>query len=86
MDRRERRIQKAIQPGETFKYEYTLKQHGHFHDHSAPRRDYTDAARPYACSSFIQRMSEEPPDRDYAIMLSEWKIEVRRSPPDPIRE
>ncbi len=36
--------QKAIQPGETFKYEFTLRQHGTLHVPLAPRRDDADGA------------------------------------------
>ena len=34
--------QRAIRPGETFKYEFTLRQHGDVHVPLAPRRDDTD--------------------------------------------
>ena len=37
--------QRAIQPGETFKYEFTLRAARHVHVPPAPRRDDADGAR-----------------------------------------
>jgi manganese oxidase len=76
--------QKAIQPGETFKYEYTLKQHGTFMYHS--HHDEMTQMQLGMMGLFIihpKNPTTPPPDRDYAIMLSEWKIEVGASRPDP---
>ncbi|MCI0541480.1 MAG: copper oxidase [Verrucomicrobiales bacterium] len=75
--------QKAIQSGETFKYEYTLKQHGTFMYHS--HHDEMTQMQLGMLGLFIihPRNSPKPPDRDYAIMLSEWKIEVGARRPDP---
>jgi FtsP/CotA-like multicopper oxidase with cupredoxin domain len=69
--------QKPIQPGETFKYEYTLKQHGTFMYHS--HHDEMTQMQLGMIGLFVihpKNARKEPPDRDYAIMLSEWKIEV----------
>jgi hypothetical protein len=76
--------QKAIQPGETFKYEFTLKQHGTFMYHS--HHDEMTQMQLGMMGLFIihpKNPSTPLPDRDYAIMLSEWKIEVGASRPDP---
>lgn len=76
--------QKAIQPGETFKYEFTLKQHGSFMYHS--HHDEMTQMQLGMVGLFIihpLRPTAPPPDRDYAIMLSEWKVEVGASRPDP---
>jgi FtsP/CotA-like multicopper oxidase with cupredoxin domain len=76
--------QKAIQPGETFKYEFTLKQHGTFMYHS--HHDEMTQMQLGMMGLFIihpKNPSPPLPDRDYAIMLSEWKIEVGASRPDP---
>jgi FtsP/CotA-like multicopper oxidase with cupredoxin domain len=76
--------QKAIQPGETFKYEYTLKQHGTFMYHS--HHDEMTQMQLGMMGLFIihpKNPNSPPPDRDYAIMLSEWKIEVGARRPDP---
>lgn len=76
--------QKAIQPGETFKYEYTLKQHGTFMYHS--HHDEMTQMQLGMMGLFVvhpKNAEKSPPDRDYAIMLSEWKIEVGARRPDP---
>ena len=74
--------QGAIQPGETFKYEFTLKQHGTFMYHS--HHDEMTQMQLGMIGLFIihpKNPTKPPPDRDYAIMLSEWKIEVGRPVP-----
>jgi len=76
--------QKAIQPGETFKYEFTLRQHGTFMYHS--HHDEMTQMQLGMMGLFIvhpKNPPSPPPDRDYAMMLSEWKIEVGASRPDP---
>ena len=76
--------QKAIQPGETFKYEFTLKQHGTFMYHS--HHDEMTQMQLGMIGLFIihpKNPTQPPPDRDYAFMLSEWKIEVGARRPDP---
>ena len=76
--------QKAIQPGETYKYEFTLKQHGTYMYHS--HHDEMTQMQLGMIGLFIihpRRYDRPPPDRDYAIMLSEWKIEVGARRPDP---
>jgi len=76
--------QKAIQPGETFKYEYTLQQHGTFMYHS--HHDEMTQMQLGMIGLFIihpKNPTTPPPARDYAIMLSEWKIEVGARRPDP---
>jgi len=76
--------QKAIQPGETFKYEFTLKQHGTFMYHS--HHDEMTQMQLGMVGMFVvhpRQAAKPPPDRDYALMLSEWKIEVGARRPDP---
>jgi FtsP/CotA-like multicopper oxidase with cupredoxin domain len=76
--------QKAIQPGETFKYEFTLRQHGTLMYHS--HHDEMTQMQLGMIGLFIIHPKEpetNPPDRDYAILLSEWKIEVGARRPDP---
>ena len=76
--------QKAIQPGETFKYEFTLKQHGTLMYHS--HHDEMTQMQLGMMGLFIihpKNPAKPPPDRDYAMMLSEWKIEVGARRPDP---
>ncbi len=76
--------QKDIQPGETFKYEFTLRQHGTLMYHS--HHDEMTQMQLGMMGLFIvhpKNPAAPPPDRDYAIMLSEWKIEVGARRPDP---
>jgi len=76
--------QKAIQPGETFKYEFTVWQHGTFMYHS--HHDEMTQMALGMLGMFIvhPRKPEGPlPDRDYVYMLSEWKIVPGTKRPDP---
>ncbi len=76
--------QKPIQPGETFKYEFTLRQHGTLMYHS--HHDEMTQMQLGAMGLFIihpQEPEKNPPDRDYAFLLNEWKIEVGARRPDP---
>lgn len=76
--------QKAIQPGETFKYEFTLKQHGTYMYH--PHHDEMTQMQLGMMGLFIvhpKNPKSPPPDRDYAMLLSEWRIDVGARRPDP---
>jgi hypothetical protein len=76
--------QKAIQPGETFKYEFTLQQHGTLMYHS--HHDEMTQMQLGMMGLFVIHPKNPPkilPDRDYALMLNEWKIEVGARRPDP---
>ena len=76
--------QKAIKPGETFLYEFTLRQHGTFMYHS--HHDEMTQMQLGMMGMFVihpKRRERLPPDRDYAIMLSEWKVELGARRPDP---
>lgn len=76
--------QRAIQPGETFMYEFPLRQHGTLMYHS--HHDEMTQMGMGMTGLFIihPRSPDAPrPDRDFALMLHEWKIEVGASRPDP---
>ncbi|MBI3246108.1 MAG: copper oxidase [Deltaproteobacteria bacterium] len=76
--------QRVIQPGETFRYEFTLRQHGTYMYHS--HHDEMTQMALGAIGLFIvhpRRPREERPDRDFAFMLSEWRIDVGTSRPNP---
>ena len=76
--------QKAIQPGETFKYEFTLWQHGTYMYHS--HHDEMTQMQLGMLGMFIvhPRNPQTPrPDKDYVYMLSEWKIVPGTKRPDP---
>jgi FtsP/CotA-like multicopper oxidase with cupredoxin domain len=76
--------QPTIKPGETFKYEFTLRQHGTYMYH--PHADEMTQMGLGMMGLFIihPRGLHLAPDRDFAIMLSEWKITPGTSRPDPM--
>jgi FtsP/CotA-like multicopper oxidase with cupredoxin domain len=76
--------QKPIEPGATFKYEFTLHQYGTYMYHS--HCDEMTQAGLGMMGMFIIHPREpeaEPPERDFAIMLSEWRIDPGAARPDP---
>ena len=76
--------QAPIEPGETFKYEFTVWQHGTFMYHS--HHDEMTQMALGMMGMFVihpREPSGPPPDRDFAFMLSEWKIEPGTTRPDP---
>jgi FtsP/CotA-like multicopper oxidase with cupredoxin domain len=77
--------QKSIEPGETYKYEFKLRQHGTYmyHSHSD---DMTQIALGMMGMLVIHpRISNGPgPDRDFVLMSSEWRIDVGTMRPNPI--
>jgi FtsP/CotA-like multicopper oxidase with cupredoxin domain len=76
--------QKAIQPGETFRYEFTLRQHGThmYHSHSD---EMTQMALGISGLFIIhpRRPRDQRPDRDFAFMLGEWRLDTGTSRPNP---
>lgn len=75
--------QRAIQPGETFKYEFTLKQNGTFMYHSHHDEMTQMAMGMMGLFLVHPREIKNEVDHDFAIMLSEWKIDVGARRPDP---
>jgi manganese oxidase len=76
--------QKAIAPGQTYKYEFTLRQHGTQMYH--PHFDEMVQMAMGMMGMFVihPRVPEDPPvDRDFAIMLSEWFVKPGSATPDP---
>jgi manganese oxidase len=77
--------QKAIEPGETYKYEFRLRQHGThmYHSHAD---DMTQIALGMMGMLVIHpRTPVGPrPDRDFVLMSSEWRIDVGTMRPNPI--
>lgn len=78
--------QKPILPGETFKYEFTLRQTGTHMYH--PHFDELTQIALGMMGFFIIHPKKPTPaekvDRDFAIMLMEWAIPVGASTPDPM--
>ncbi len=75
--------QKAIQPGETFQYEFTLRQHGTFMYHSHHDEMTQMALGMVGMFVVHPRRPRAPVDRDFAIMLHEWAIRPGARRPDP---
>ena len=77
--------QRAIKPGETFKYEWTFRQHGTLMYH-AHHDEMTQMAMGLL-GMIVVHPRRPPPgysvDRDFVIMLSEWKITPGTMRPDP---
>ena len=77
--------QRTIPPGQTFKYEWTWRQHGTFMYH-AHHDEMTQMAMGLMGLLVTHPRRPTPGyrvDRDFAIMLSEWKIVPGTFRPDP---
>jgi FtsP/CotA-like multicopper oxidase with cupredoxin domain len=77
--------QRAIQPGETFKYEWTFRQHGTLMYHSH-HDEMTQMAM--GLLGMIVVHPRRPPagyrvDRDFVLLLSEWRIDPGTTRPNP---
>ncbi|WP_164009129.1 multicopper oxidase family protein [Pyxidicoccus trucidator] len=76
--------QKAIAPGETFRYEFTVRQSGMgmYHSH---HDEMTQMALGMAGLFVIHPRRPVGPriDRDFAILLHEWRIDVGTRRPNP---
>ena len=75
--------QRAIRPGETFKYEWTFRQHGTFMYH-AHHDEMTQMGMGLMGMLVVHpRRPQTPrPDRDFVFMLSEWAIRPGTLRPD----
>jgi FtsP/CotA-like multicopper oxidase with cupredoxin domain len=73
--------QPNIEIGQTFRYEFTLTQSGTFMYH--PHYDEMTQQAMGMMGMFVihPKQDEEPVDRDFAIMLSEWRIDPGTSRP-----
>lgn len=76
--------QKIIQPGETFKYEWTFRQHGTLMYH-AHHDEMTQMALGLMGLIIVHPRVPVGPkvDRDFAMLLSEWSITPGTYRPDP---
>lgn len=76
--------QPQIQPGETWAYEFTLRQHGTFMYH--PHADEMVQIAVGMMGMFVvhPKEPEDPPvDRDFVIMAHEWAVHPGTYRPDP---
>lgn len=76
--------QKAISPGETFKYEFTLKQNGTFMYHPHSDEMFQIALGMEGFFIIHPRDGDDLKiDRDFAIFLHEWRIPMGAETPIP---
>ncbi|MBI4375418.1 MAG: copper oxidase [Elusimicrobia bacterium] len=75
--------QKPIKPGETFAYEFTLRQHGTQMYHSHGDEMVQIGLGTMGFFIIHPRTREPKIDRDYAIFLNEWFIHPDTSRPNP---
>jgi hypothetical protein len=76
--------QRSIAQGETFKYEWTWKQHGTYIFH-AHHDEMTQMGMGQTGMIVVHPRNPEgpPPERDFSLMLHEWKIVPGTRRPDP---
>jgi FtsP/CotA-like multicopper oxidase with cupredoxin domain len=77
--------QKVIRPGETFKYEWTFRQHGTLMYHSH-HDEMTQMAMGMMGMIVVHPRRPAPEykvDRDWCILLSEWSIKPGMTRPNP---
>jgi hypothetical protein len=77
--------QRSIPPGDTFRYEFTLRQHGTYMYHSH-HDEMTQMAMGMLGMIVVhprKPAEDDRVDRDFAIMLSEWAIKAGTETPDP---
>jgi manganese oxidase len=76
--------QKPIEPGETYKYEFKLKQHGTYMYHSHSDDMVQIALGMMGMFIIHPRHPTGPkPDRDFVLISSEWRIDVGTMRPVP---
>jgi len=76
--------QRSIEPGETFRYEFTLHRAGTFMYH--PHHDEMVQMALGLMGMFVvhpRRPEVAPPDRDFVYLLSEWALRPGVERPDP---
>lgn len=80
--------QPYIKPGETFKYEWTLRQHGTFMYHS--HHDEMTQMGMGMIGMFVIHARNPAPeyqvDRDFVLMLSEWVVEAGTARPNTVKD
>ncbi len=75
--------QRSIPPGDTFAYEFTLKQHGTFMYHSHGDEMVQIGLGTMGFFVIHPKTRAQKIDRDYAIFLNEWFVEPGTSRPNP---
>ncbi len=80
--------QPYIRPGETVKYEWTIRQHGSFMYHSH-HDEMTQMGMGMIGNMVIHPRNPTPEyrvDRDFSLMLSEWVIEAGTARPNTVKD
>ncbi|MBL4888871.1 MAG: copper oxidase [Candidatus Lindowbacteria bacterium] len=75
--------QKGIPPGETYAYEFTLKQHGTLMYHSHGDEMVQIGLGSMGMFIVHPKTREKKIDHDFVYMLNEWYVEPGTSTPDP---
>jgi FtsP/CotA-like multicopper oxidase with cupredoxin domain len=77
--------QRAIKPGETFKYEWTFRQHGTlmYHSHHDEMTQMALGLMGMIVVHPRKPKPEERVNRDFVILLSEWRIDPGTFRPNP---
>ena len=75
--------QRGITPGDTFKYEFTLQQHGTFMYHSHGDEMVQIGLGTMGFFIIHPKHSDHKIERDYAIFLNEWSVEPGTQTPNP---
>ena len=85
MDGVSKLTQRPIKPGETFKYEFVLRQHGTYMYHS--HHDTMTQEGMGLIGMFIvhprKPRREDRVDRDFAVLLAEYRVDAGTSRPNP---
>ena len=76
--------QMPIAPGETYKYEYTLRQHGTLMYHSHYDEMTQLAFGMMGMFVIHPRRPDRRVDRDFVLLSSEWRVAPGTSRPDPL--
>jgi manganese oxidase len=76
--------QPPIAPGETFRYEFTLRQHGSCMYHSHYDEMVQQAMGMMGMFVIHPRTPTARVDKDFVLLASEWKVEPGTSRPDPL--
>jgi len=77
--------QRAIAPGETFRYEWTFRQHGTlmYHSHHDEMTQMAMGLLGMIVVHPRRPTRDQQVDRDFALMLSEWEIAPGAARPNP---
>jgi FtsP/CotA-like multicopper oxidase with cupredoxin domain len=76
-------LQPSIQPGETFAYEFTLRQHGTYMYHPHADETVQMAMGMMGMVVIHPRAPRRRFDRDFCLFAHEWRIEPGSSVPNP---